>query len=205
MVGFLFKDALFQWFMSGVPEDVQTRSGDLVDGFKISISLATHFGIFFTLPVFTYQVYAFVRPALRSKEDRAMKVFLGGAFALVFFAVAFTHQVLPHLVLALLEFLPEGVLVQADILSYLSVILTLYLGFAIVFQFPLVVFVSIVMEMVDAKVYRENRRWVVVVMLVLCAIFSPPDIQSQLLIFTPLYLLFEFALLAGALLRKRRV
>jgi sec-independent protein translocase protein TatC len=191
--------------MSGVPEDIQRRSGNPLDGFKVSMTIATYFGLFLSLPFAAYQVYAFIRPALQSREDNTALLYLFGGFILILGAITFTHFSLPHLIGALLSFLPEIGVIQADILDYVSTILTIYLGFAIVFQIPLLVFLSILQGFVAPEVYSQNRRWVVVILLILCAIFSPPDFQSQLLIFFPLYTLFELALLLGRLLRKKDV
>jgi len=167
--------------------------------------IATYFGLFLSLPFIVHQIYAFVSPALKKHEDRTAKLYLFLGFFLILGAIAFTHLSLPHMIGALLSFLPEIGVVQADILDYVSTILTIYLGFAIVFQVPLLVFISILQGFVDSKVYSRNRRWVIVILLTLAAIFSPPDLQSQLIIFFPLYTLFEVALLLGRIMRSRRV
>lgn len=198
-------DPIFEWVMSGVPDDVQSRSGNPLDGFQVKMTIGTYFGLFLSLPFIAYQIYAFIRPALKAKEDRTALLYLVGGFLLVLGAITFTHFSLPHLIGALLSFLPDIGVIQADILDYVSTILTIYLGFAIVFQIPLLVFLSILQGFVSPEVYAKNRRWVIVILLILCAIFSPPDFQSQLLIFFPLYTLFEVALLLGRLMRKKDV
>jgi sec-independent protein translocase protein TatC len=191
--------------MSGVPDHIQRRSGNPLDGFRVSLTIGTYFGIFLSLPFIAYQIYSFIRPALKAKEDKTALLYLFGGFVLVIGAITFTHFSLPHLIGALLSFLPSIEVIHADILDYVSTILTIYLGFAIVFQVPLLVFLSILQGFVSPQVYANNRRWIIVILLILCAIFSPPDFQSQLLIFIPLYTLFELALLMGRLMKRKDV
>lgn len=185
--------------MTAVPSDVQARTDSLIDPFMMKISIATYFGAFLSLPFILFQAYSFVRPALKTHEDSSIRIFLGGGFFLLIGAIAFTHSVLPFLIKALYAFVPQNrdVLIEADIKSYTSMILTVYLGFSILFQVPLVVFLSIAQGFVDSLVYRENRKWVVVILLVLCAVFSPPNVESMVLLFIPLYALFEISVLLG--------
>jgi len=206
IVGFVIGDYLFAFIMSAVPDNVQARAGGVIDGFQVRVKLALYFGVFCGLPVIIHQSYGFVRPALRLKEDGAFRMYLIGGFILLAGALTFTHITLPHLIKAFNSFVPQSrqVLIQADIKAYIDTILTIYLGFSIVFQVPLVVFLTIVQGFVEASVYTENRKWVVVVLLILCAMFSPPDIQSQFLLFVPLYTLFEVAILLGKLLGPKK-
>lgn len=206
IVSFIFSDKLFAILMSAVPDDVQARSGGPLNGFSVRVQISIYVGIFFSLPVIIHQIYGFVRPALRVKEDNTFRMYLFGGFFLLMGAISFTHYILPHLINALNSFVPQErqVLIQADINEYIKTILTIYLGFSIVFQVPLVVFLTIVQDFVEAKVYTENRKWVVILLLILCAMFSPPDIQSQLMLFTPLYLLFEVAIILGRLLAPKK-
>jgi sec-independent protein translocase protein TatC len=193
--------------MSAVPEDIDARAGSLLDPFWMKMRIGGYVGTFCSLPVLCHQAYAFIRPALKQKEDQSIRIYLFGGFFLLIGAIAFTHSILPYLVNALYGFIPQTreVLIQADINDYIQHILTFYLGFSILFQVPLVVFLSIAQDFVDHTVYTENRKWVVVILLVLCAIFSPPNVESMFVLFIPLYTLFEASVLLGRLMGKRHV
>lgn len=192
--------------MTAVPEQVQARSGTLFEPFLMKIEIGTKFGIFFSLPFIIYQAYAFARPALRPHEDSTIRMYIGGGFVLLMGAMAFTHTILPYLINALYSFVPQSrdILIQADIKDYITKILTIYLGFSILFQIPLIVFLSVAQGFVESSVYREHRKWVVVILLVLCAVFSPPNVESMVLLFFPLYALFELSVLFGHFFNRRR-
>jgi sec-independent protein translocase protein TatC len=121
---------------------------------------------------------------------------------LLLIAFYFTYSFLPFLIENLQAFSPEGVEVEADVMPYISTILTIYLGFSILFQIPLIIFLTIVQGIVELKTYTENRKWVVVILLILCAVFSPPDLASQIIIFIPLYTLFEISLLVSRVVKR---
>jgi sec-independent protein translocase protein TatC len=208
VVGFIFSDQLFAFMMKAIPEGVKAESGTLFEGFQVRVKISLYFAIFLSLPVIITQIYGFVRPALRLKEDNTFRIYIYGGFILLAGSLAFTHFTMPHLVGALQGFIPgtEDIKVEtrADILPYITTMLTIYLGFSICFQAPLIVFLTIVQDFVEAKVYTENRKWVIVILMILCAMFSPPDLMSMGMLFAPLYILFELAIIFGRLLARKR-
>lgn len=197
VAGLCFSEEVYFALMHAIPEGMNHRIGNLTDPFLLKLKLSFYVAIFFSLPIGTYQTYCFVRPALEEKENRFAKRFIGFGFVLLIFALLFTYYFLPFFIKNLLSFAPEGIEKEADVMPYISTILSIYLGFAILFQLPLMIYLSIIQGFVKISTYRENRKWVIVILLTLCAIFSPPDVLSQLLIFIPLYLMFELTLLAG--------
>jgi sec-independent protein translocase protein TatC len=64
----------------------------------------------------------------------------------------------------------------------------------LVFQFPLIVYALLVLGVVSLEAMRRKRRWIIVIILIIAGILSPPDVASQVLLALPCYLLFEAAL-----------
>lgn len=202
LVGFLISEPLFRMIMSALPEGVAQKNFTLFGPFLMRMKLALYFGLFMSLPFLSYQAYAFVKPALRVKENRFAVFFLGGAWVLLVIAFAFTYTALGFFVDSLLSWTPEGVVNEADVNTFISDFLAIYIGFALLFQIPLVIFLTVAQGFVEASFYRENRRWVIVILLTLCAIFTPPDVTSQIVVFIPIYALFELATWLGAWFRR---
>jgi sec-independent protein translocase protein TatC len=202
IMGFIFGDPIYKFLTAGIPDDIRQRSGSLTEPIMLKIKIAIYSGCFFALPFITWHIYGFLRPALKVKDDSFARTFIISFFGLLLLAFFFTYNFIPHLIRNLQAFAPEGVELEADVLEYISTILTVYLGFSIIFQVPLIIFLTIIQGVVELKTYTENRKWVVVILLVLCAIFSPPDLISQIIIFIPLYGLFEISLLASRLLKR---
>lgn len=90
---------------------------------------------------------------------------------------------------------PENVVLSIDITSYLEMIIGLFLAFGIAFQIPLFVIASVKFGLIKRDIFKSNRSYFFVFAFIFGAIFTPPDILSQLLLAIPVYLLYEVGIL----------
>jgi sec-independent protein translocase protein TatC len=90
---------------------------------------------------------------------------------------------------------PEGVAWMTDIDKYLSFVLSTFVAFGVTFEVPVVVIVLVRMGIVDIAKLKEWRPYVIVGAFVLGAIFTPPDVVSQIMLAVPLWLLYELGIL----------
>ena len=93
---------------------------------------------------------------------------------------------------------------MTDIDKYLSFVLTMFIAFGITFEVPVVVIVLVRLRVVTLDKLRAIRPYVIVGAFVVGAVFTPPDVVSQLLLAVPLWLLYELGILIGAVRRCRR-
>jgi len=89
---------------------------------------------------------------------------------------------------------PEGVAVMTDIGKYLDFVLTLFLAFGVTFEVPVAVVILVRMGMVSVAKLREIRPYVIVGAFVIGAIFTPPDVVSQVMLAVPLWVLYELGI-----------
>ena len=92
---------------------------------------------------------------------------------------------------------PAGVTMMTDIDKYLSFVLTMFVAFGITFEVPVVVIVLVRMRMVSLEKLKSIRSYVIVGAFVVGAIFTPPDVVSQLLLAVPMWLLYELGLVVA--------
>jgi sec-independent protein translocase protein TatC len=92
---------------------------------------------------------------------------------------------------------PEGVTVMTDISQYLDFVLTLFFAFGLAFEVPIAVVLGVNFGWVTIAQLKEARGYVVVGAFVVGAIFTPPDIISQIMLAVPLWILFESGLLVA--------
>jgi len=92
---------------------------------------------------------------------------------------------------------PTGVQMMTDIDKYLSFVLTMFIAFGITFETPVVVIVLVRLGVVSLEKLRAIRGYVIVGAFVIGAVFTPPDILSQLMMAVPLWLLYELGLLVA--------
>jgi sec-independent protein translocase protein TatC len=92
---------------------------------------------------------------------------------------------------------------MTDIGKYMDFVLTLFIAFGVTFEVPVAVVVLVKMGMVSVEKLREIRPYVVVGAFVIGAIFTPPDVVSQIMLAVPLWLLYELGIVVAAMMVKK--
>src|SRR6185369_11272227 len=143
-----------------------------------------------------YQLWAFVAPGLYAHEKRLVMPLVITSSLLFIAGMSFAYfLVFPVVFKFMASIAPEGVAWMTDIDKYLSFVLTMFIAFGITFEVPVAVIVLVRMRIVSLEKLRAIRPYVIVGAFVVGAIFTPPDVVSQLLLAVPLWLLYEFGIL----------
>ncbi len=175
------------------------------DPFLITLKLGITVGVLLAFPVIASQLWGFLSPALLPEEKRAvvpalyfgLVLFLCGA-ALAYFGV------LPVGLRFLLSLQKQSLEQNLIVGSYLGVVLKLVLGFGIVFETPVVMLVLATMGLVRSDMLRKTRRYAIVGIFIISAVLTPPDVFTQLLMATPLLLLYELSIWLVKWAERRR-
>lgn len=166
--------------------------------FKMVIILA----IIISMPVIIYQIWAFVAPGLYRHEKRIATPILLSSIVLFYLGCAFAYFVVfPILFVFLPSIAPEGVVYMPDINSYLDIVIRLFFAFGLAFEIPVAVIILIVLGVTSASQLAAKRPYIVVGILVVAMLLTPPDPSSQVLLAIPMWILFEFGLIMGRVLR----
>jgi sec-independent protein translocase protein TatC len=99
---------------------------------------------------------------------------------------------------------PVGVAVMTDINKYLDFVITMFLAFGITFEVPIVVVALAYTGLVEIHQLKEARPYVIVGAFVIGAIFTPPDVVSQIMLAVPLWLLYELGVIVAAWLLRNK-
>jgi sec-independent protein translocase protein TatC len=97
---------------------------------------------------------------------------------------------------------PEGVAVMTDIGKYLDFVLSLFLAFGVTFEVPVAVVILVRMGLVSVKTLKEIRPYIIVGAFVVGAIFTPPDVVSQVMLAVPLWILYELGIFVSQWITK---
>jgi sec-independent protein translocase protein TatC len=101
--------------------------------------------------------------------------------------------------------LDESIVNEFNISSYISTLVTLTLGCGIMFQLPMLAFVLSKMGIITPAFMRQYRKHAIVIILIVAAIITPPDVISQILISIPLFLLYEISILISARVMRSKL
>lgn len=163
---------------------------------KMWLTVTFFGGILLSLPFLVFFIGMFVMPGVRSVERKLMtriSVFSGGLFIA---GIAMGYMVTLPLALGLM--LKIGGQLGGESIwfynKYIAFALQLLLGFGIAFQLPVVILIMGKMGLVNSTQLREKRRHVIVGLLILAMILTPPDVMTQLLMALPLIVLYEFCI-----------
>jgi sec-independent protein translocase protein TatC len=207
---YYFSDFLFIWLRYPLEKAVPDGSIDLnflkvAEGFTVRLKLSFLAGIFLSIPITIYQIWAFIMPGLYEHEIKAILplVFVSSILFLVGAALCFIW-VLPFTINFLLNIAPEDVKPVLTINEYLTFVMWTTLAYGFVFQTPIVALFLGKMGIINAKILGKGRRYAIVAVAVISSIVTPPDIFSMTMMGLPLYLLFEVSIIILKIIGKKK-
>lgn len=175
------------------------------EGFMAHIKIALLGGTILASPIICWQLMSFILPALYKHERKIFYVLLFFSVVLFVTGIVFAYFFVLRLALNALLFTFSGELIPeitAD--YYISFVLKFLLPFGIVFEIPLFVYFLSKIGVIKPEHLRKNRKYVLLVILVLAAMLTPPDIISQLMLAAPMYLLYEISIKISSGVYKRK-
>jgi sec-independent protein translocase protein TatC len=188
--------ALAAPLLRALPRGSTMIATDVTGTFLVPLKVTLMAAFLIALPYVLYQVWAFVAPGLYQHEKRlALPVIFS---SVVFFALgmAFAYFIVFPIAFGFFAgYAPAGVQMMTDIDKYLSFVLTMFIAFGITFEVPVVVVVLVRLGVVSLDKLRSIRGYVIVGAFIVGAIFTPPDVLSQVMLAVPLWLLYEMGLL----------
>jgi len=187
--------------------DVRLKAFNLMDGFFVQLRIALFAGITLTVPIWLYQGYRFVLPALYPRERKAITPFLTSAVLLFFTGIGFGYYMLKGMIHVLIWMFPPQIefLPSAD--SYISFVVFFLLVCGFTFLFPSVLILLVQLGLVSVDWLRKQRKIAYFILFVIAEIITPvaDPIVAPLTIMIPLVLLFEGSMLVGRRIEKNRL
>lgn len=184
--------------LAKLPKGGQMIATDVTTPFFVPLKVALMAAFLVALPFILYQLWRFVAPGLYAHEKRLVVPLIIASTLLFFCGMSFAYFVVFPIVFGFItSSAPAGVAVMTDIDKYLSFVLTMFMAFGVTFQVPVAVVLLVRMGVVTVTKLREIRPYIVVASFVVGAIFTPPDVVSQMMLAVPLWLLYEAGIIVA--------
>jgi len=166
-------------------------------------------GLILGFPIVLWELWKFIRPALKDKEVGPVKVFVAIATVLFLIGIGFGYFLLfpmSYNFLVNYQVSSSGIVqTQNTFDDYISLISTMTLVSGIIFEMPVLVYFLSRMGILTPTFMRNYRKHAVVVILIAAAIITPsPDVTSQMVVAVPMYLLYEISVFVSASVVRRQ-
>ena len=169
-------------------------------------SIALLAGVCITFPMILYHIWAFVQPGLQKNENF---LFLSAIFfGLICFVtgIIFAYKIMLPFMLHFLIGISAGSSITASISvqNYITFLLTIFMIFGIVFELPVISVLLTQMRLLKVEWMKKGRRVIIIVIFLVAALITPPDIVSQIMVAIPMIGLYEISIIICSVLMKFR-
>ena len=183
------------------------QSLGLSDQFTSQMWIAFIGGLIIGSPYVLWEVWKFIKPALKEKEKKASSFFIISATLLFVIGVCFSYYVIAPLMINFLGNYKVSNMVENNFTmdSYISTVTTLTLSAGLIFELPILVYFLTKFGLLTPQFMRKYRKHAVVVILIVAGVITPsPDVTSQLLVAFPLYFLYEASIFVSYFVMKKK-
>lgn len=169
---------------------------DLSSQFMTHVSTACYLGLLGASPYVLYELFHFISPALYDNERKYSVKVAGTIYILFIIGVLMSYFILFPISFRFLGTysVSDRVVSNITLDSYISTFISLTLVMGVVFQLPVIAFFLAKMEIINKEMLSKYRRHAFVIIMMVAAIITPPDLMTLILVTIPLYLLYEVSI-----------
>lgn len=186
-----------------MPFTIQSRT--MGGQFSAHIWTAITAGFVIAFPYVLYEFWKFISPALHTKERNTARGFIFISSLLFFLGVLFGYYLITPLSINFLGKyqVSEKVLNEFDIGSYIGLVRSSVIACGLIFELPIVIYFLTKIGLVTPQFLRKYRKFALVIVLIISAIITPPDILSQIIVAIPVLILYEISILISRIVTKK--
>lgn len=164
-------------------------------------------GFILAFPYILYQFWKFISPALYEKERKSAKSFIIVSSLLFFIGVLFGYFVIAPMSVNFFATFSVSHVVENEINldSYVGLIKTSSIASGLFFELPIIIYFLTKFGLVTPQFLRQYRRYAIVIVMIVAAIVTPPDVVSQTIVAIPLLILYEVSIIISAVVHKKQL
>ena len=183
---------------------VQQR--EMSDQFSTHIWTSILVGFVIAFPWVLWQIWRFVSPGLRSSERKYSSGFIIICSLLFFLGVVFGYYIIAPLSIHFMVTydLSKEISVEPSLSSYIAYVRASILASGLLFELPIIIFFLTKIGLATPKGLRKNRKFALVIVLIVAAVITPPDVASQIIVAIPVLILYEVSIWISGYVLKRQ-
>jgi sec-independent protein translocase protein TatC len=164
-------------------------------------------GFILAFPYILLQLWNFISPALYENERKHAKLFITVASFLFFLGILFGYFVIVPMSINFFATFTVSAVVenQFNVDSYIGMIKTSVIACGLFFELPIIIYFLTKLGLVTPKFLRESWRYAVVIILIVAAIVTPPDVISQTVVAIPMLLIYEVSIFISSIVYKKQL
>lgn len=185
------------------PFIIQNRT--MAGQFSAHIWTSIYAGFIIAFPYVIYQLWKFISPGLNDNERNTSRGFIIVSSLLFFLGVLFGYYIITPLSINFLGTYTVSAEVsnEIDISSYISLVRASVIASGIIFELPILIYFLTKLGLVTPEILRKYRKFALVIVLIISAVITPPDIASQIIVAIPVIILYEISIHISRIVLKR--
>lgn len=186
--------------------DFEVQSRTMAGQFSAHIWTSITFGFVIAFPYVLYEFWKFVSPGLYTKERKNSKGFIFFSSLLFFIGVLFGYYVICPLSINFLGTysVADQVHNDFDLNSYIGLVRASVLASGFIFELPIIIYYLTKIGLVTPQFLKNNRKYALVIVLIVAAIITPPDVASQIIVAIPVIILYQVSILISKIVIKKQ-
>lgn len=163
-------------------------------------------GIIVSFPYILWEFWRFITPGLHEDEVKKSKSFIIIASTLFFIGVAFSFYIIAPISINFLYNYQISAAIENNFTleSHIGLVTNMLLGVSILFELPVIIYFLAKIGLITPEFLKKYRKHALVVVLILAAIITPPDVASQVIVAIPILILYEISIKVAAIVIKRQ-
>ena len=204
VVGFVFHERLIDWLQEPLPDDRRLVTLGVSEPFTTSLKVSFYAAIVLAFPVLLWQIWSFLAPAFEQHAQRIIAGFVAVATGLFAGGLAFAYfVVMPKAISFLTNYDEELYDIQIRASYYFSFVSLMLIAIALFFEAPIFILALVRLGVVTSDQLRRNRRYLILVAVVLAVLLPTVDPVSLIFETVPLLILLEASIWLSVLMERR--
>ena len=208
-LSYAFADDIFRFlvqpFNAVKPEGSKLIFTSLPEAFVTYLKIAFFSGLGLSLPVIFYQIWRFIAPGLYERERHYVLPFVLVSTLFFFSGAAFAfYVVFPVAFKFFLEVAGDSATAMLTLKDYLSLVIQMLIAFGLTFELPVIMYFLAKLGVVNYSMLARSRKYALLIIVIVAAVLTPPDVISQILLSIPLLALYELSIWVAYVIEKRK-